>query len=127
MPEVRFSTCREWVVAPGQHVRIELDLFDGSQRPEIFEAVNSGSSLEWLDNRTFLYKCPVKPAYVNGSRGGFMLRAGNAFARFSVVIHPDYVRSAEQQVRDRVLGGGGDDPRVAELQARIDAARRALG
>ena len=34
---------------------------------------------------------------------------------------------AEQQARDRVLGGGGADPRVAELQARIDAAKRALG
>lgn len=121
MPEVRFSTCREWVVAPGQHVRIELDLYHGHERPEIFEAVNSGSSLEWLDNRTFLYKCPVKPAYVNGSRDGFMLRAGSDFDRFSVVIHPDYARSAEQQARDRVMGGGGDDARLADVKAKLKA------
>lgn len=123
MPEAKWSTCREWVVAPGQHVRIELDLFHGGERPIVFEPLNTGSSLEWLDNKTFLYKCPVKSSYVRGSRDGFMLMAGNEFDRFSVVIHPDYVRSTEQQARERSLGASsaptGPDPRLSEAATKL--------
>ena len=120
-----FSTTRKHVVAETQHVRVELDKLTASEVPMIWSVPRFGT-VKFLAPRVLIYTVTGDLAYNTGS-DSFMLKLPNGDNdTVSITINPDFAQGPEQQAREAVLPTGGSDPQAAVLQAKIDAAKKAL-
>ena len=142
MPGTPFSTTRVWVVARGQYVRLEFDLLDGKEQPKLWPGakLTQQSYLTWLDSKTALYHAegnhlltsdPFDLTLGLGSwtrESGVNVKTipGFKYDQFKILIGDEYRQTPAQQAREAVLPTGGADPQVAVLQAKIDAALKAL-
>lgn len=106
MPEQRpFATTRKHVVAPGQMVRIDLDLLTTHEKPELWTQPRYGQ-VRFLDERTLIYTCGTK---LRTGSDGFMLRLPNGDNdNVSITVNPDFAQGPKQQAR--LLASDGPQP-----------------
>lgn len=140
MPDTPFSTTKTLVVGYEQVVRGELDLLDGKERPRIYyQLMPAAGTLEWLDNKTFLYRAKEntsgRPTLSDSitlalglgtwQPGSGKTPVGMTYCAIAIKIGDEYRQTPAQQAREAVLPGAvaGPDPRLAQLKAQVGALK----